>query len=62
MDIILTPTMKLRWVDSKKANDKNNAVKFVNDIGWGWPDDVVLQQLFMDQNGKENWIDVPLSK
>jgi len=53
-------TMKLRWVDCKNANKATNAVRFSNDIGWGWPDNVVLQQMWQGDKGHQKWVDVPL--
>ena len=55
-----SPTMRLRWVDSLKANDLNNAVPFSNNIGWGQPDNVVLQQQWQGSDGTVKWEDIKL--
>lgn len=58
--LMWSPTMNLRWVNSEKADKETNAVKFSNDIGWGWPNDVVLQQMWQGNKGHQKWVDVPL--
>jgi len=52
------PTMMLRWVDATKANDSKNAVPFSNDVGWGNPSNVVLQQMWQGDMGEQEWKDV----
>ena len=37
-------TMQLRWIKHTQANEPRLGVKFSNDVGWGWPDSIVLQQ------------------
>ncbi len=56
--IVWNPTMMLRWVDAKKANNSNNAVPFSNDIGWGHPSNVVLQQMWQGDMGEQKWEDI----
>lgn len=57
---IWSPTMMLKWVNSKVADKETNAVKFSHDIGWGYPDNVVLQQMWQGNKGHQKWIDVSL--
>jgi hypothetical protein len=55
-------TMQLRWIKHTEANDPRLGVKFANDIGWGWPDNIVLQQKWISNEGNEKWEDVELFK
>ena len=58
--MIWTPTFELKWVDYKEAVDPKNAVHFAHNVGWGWPDNVVLQQKWVSHEGEIEWRDVEL--
>ena len=55
-------TMQLRWIKHTEANEPRLGVRFANDIGWGWPDNIVLQQKWVSDEGNEKWEDVQLFK
>ena len=56
--VVWKPTMMLRWIDGNKANNWKNSVKFYNDIGWGNPNHVVLQQMWLGDLGEQDWRDI----
>ena len=58
--MIWTPTVELKWVDYKESVDPKNAVPFTHNVGWGWPDAVVLQQKWVNDEGGIEWRDVEL--
>ena len=53
-------TMQLRWIKHTEANEPRLGVRFANDIGWRWPDNIVLQQKWINEDGGEKWEDVEL--
>ena len=55
-------TMQLRWIKHTEANEPRLGVRFANDIGWDWPDNIVLQQKWISDEGNEKWEDVELFK